>query len=235
MNRRKFVKTVPAMTLLATSVSGYPLNMPIPQKLQPIVLPMPEKDGGKSVLEALQLRHTNRNISSKELPIQILSNLLWAGFGVNRDRAGFDKKGRTAPSASNSQEIDLYIAMKNGTYVYEAIPHQLNPVAAGDFRMRSGRGDAATAPVNIFYIADLTQYDLGPSQPDRRIGDPEVQKSYYYTDTGFIAQNVYLFAASQGLAAWFHNCDRENVKSEFKLHSNQKVLFAQTVGYPENG
>ncbi len=82
--------------------------------------------------------------------------------------------------------------------------------------MRSGRGAASTAPVNIFYIADLTRYDLGPNQPDRRIGDPEIQKSYYYTDTGFIAQNVYLFAASHGLAAWFHNCDQENVKTEFK-------------------
>lgn len=79
---------------------------------------------------------------------------------------------------------------------------------------------------------DLSRYDLGHGQPDRSIDDPEVQKSYYYTDTGFIAQNVYLFAASQGLAAWFQNCDKENTVKEFKPNLNQKALFAQSVGYP---
>jgi hypothetical protein len=82
-------------------------------------------------------------------------------------------------------------------------------------------------------VVDFTRYDTGPEQPDRSIGDPEVQKSYYYTDTGFIAQNVYLFAASQGLAAWFHNCDKENTVNEFKLGSQQNVLFAQSIRYAE--
>ena len=103
---------------------------------------------------------------------------------------------------------------------------------AGDLRGRAGRGAAASAPVNIFYVVDLTRYDTGLGQPDRRIGDPEVQKSYYYTDTGLIAGNVYLFAASQGLAAWFHNCNKEAAAKEFKLRPEQRVLFAQTVGYP---
>jgi nitroreductase len=86
--------------------------------------------------------------------------------------------------------------------------------------------------VNIFYVVDLSRYDTGPGQADRRIGDPEVQKSYYYTDTGLIAANVYLFAASQGLAAWFHNCNKESAAKEFKLRAEQRVLFAQTIGYP---
>jgi len=234
MKRRTFVKTVSVAGISAGTAHAYLLNAANRSALEIIILPKPHKSGGKSILEALNLRHTNRSISSKELPLQVLSNLLWAAFGVNREKASFNKPGRTAPSASNSQEIDLYIALKDAVYVYEAIPHQLKPIADGDFRMRSGRGAAVNAPVNIFYIADLTRYDQGPTQPDRRIGDFEVQKSYYYTDTGFIAQNVYLFAASQGLAAWFHNCDRENVKNEFKLHSSHRVLFAQTVGYPKN-
>jgi hypothetical protein len=200
--------------------------------MNPILLPEPAKKGGKSVLEALQLRQTNRSISSKELPLQVLSNLLWAAFGVNHEKASFNKPGRTAPSASNSQEIDLYVALKDGMYLYEAAPHQLTPISAGDYRMLSGRGTAGTAPVNIFYIADLSRYDLGPDQPDPHIGEPEVQKSYYYTDTGFIAQNVYLFAASQGLVTWFHNCNKERIATELDLHPNQRVLFAQTVGYP---
>jgi hypothetical protein len=233
MNRRKFVKAVPAMAVLAATAPGFSLNNSSIQELKPIVLPMPEKEGGKSVLASLLVRKTTRTISSKELPIQMISNLLWAGFGVNRDTAGFNKKGRTAPSASNSQEIDLYVVLPGGVYIYDATGHQLLPVAGGDFRGRSGRRGAATAPLNIFYIADLSRYDLGSSQPDRAIGDPEVQKSYYYTDTGFIAQNIYLCAASFGLAAWFHNCDKENTVKEFKLKPIQRVLFAHTVGYPE--
>jgi len=233
MKRRDLLKAAPAIVLIAASSQGYSLEVPVNPELQAIVLPKPEKEGGKSVLAALSERKTNRSISSKELPLQVMSNLLWAGFGVNRDSGSFGKNGRTAPSASNSQEIDLYVALPAGVYLYDAGSHQLLPVAEGDFRARSGRGKAATAPLNIFYIADLSRYDQGPTQPDRKIGDPEVQKSYYFTDTGFIAQNIYLCAASFGLAAWFHNCDKENTIGEFKLKPTQKVLFAQTVGYPE--
>jgi hypothetical protein len=233
MNRRKFVKVVPSVAVIAASVPDFSLSIPFGQELQPIVLPEPQKEGGKSVLASLLERKTIRTISPRELPPQLLSNLLWAGFGVNRDTSTMGKKGRTAPSASNSQEIDLYVALAQGVYLYEATGHKLLPVAEGDFRARSGRRSAATAPLNIFYIADLSRYDLGPSQPDRAIGDPEIQKSYYFTDTGFIAQNIYMCAASFGLAAWFHNCDKENTVKEFKLKPAQKVLFAQTVGYPE--
>jgi len=232
MDRRTFVKTLPAMAVLAGSASGLAQESAKPAaELQPIVLPKPEKDGGKSVLAALWERKTVRNIRSDKLPPQMLSNLLWAAFGVNREKGNFGKSGRTAPSASNSQEIDLYVALPEGVYLYDATSHSLNPVAAGDFRARSGRGAAATAPVNIFYVVDLSRYVL-EGNPDRRINDPEVQKSYYYCASGLIAQSVYLFAASQGLAAWFHNCDKENTVKEFKLRPQQRVLFAQTVGYP---
>ncbi len=232
MNRRTFVKAVPALAVLAGSASGLAQESGKPAgELQPIMLPNPEKDGGKSVLAALWERKTVRNIRPEKLPPQVLSNLLWAAFGVNREKGSFGKPGRTAPSASNSQEIDLYVALPEGVYLYEAVPHRLIPVAAGDFRARSGRGAAVGAPVNIFYVVDLGRYVL-EGNPDRRINDPEVQKSYYYCASGLIAQSVYLFAASQGLAAWFHNCDKDNAIKEFKLRPEQRVLFAQTVGYP---
>ena len=233
MNRRTFVKTLPAATILAGTAYGLAQETPsATQDRPPISLLKPETDGGKSVLAALLERKTIRNISAKPLPPQTLSNLLWAAFGVNRLTGSFGKLGRTAASASNSQEIDLYVALAEGVYRYEAVPHRLTPVVAGDFRARSGRGAAANAPVNIFFVADLTRYDLGPEQPDRSIGNPEVQKGYYYVATGLIAGNIFLFAASQGLAAWFHNCHREAVEKEFKLRPEQRVLFAQTVGYP---
>jgi hypothetical protein len=225
MNRRTFLKTLPAVTVLAGTTSSFA------QDLQPITLAEPQKDGGKSVLAALQARRTIRNISAKELPPQVLSNLLWAAFGVNRQNEPFRGPGRTAASASNSQEIDLYVALPEGVYLYEAVPHRLKPVVAGDFRRRSGRRAAARAPVNIFYVVDIAKYSKAPFQ-EPGLKDPEVQKSYYYVATGLIASNVYLFAASQGLAAHFHNCDKRNTPGEFKLRPEQRVLFAQTVGYP---
>jgi nitroreductase len=233
MNRRTFVKTLPALTLLASTGATAAQDSAAPAKaLEPVRLPKPETDGGKSVLAALRERKTNRNIRPDKLPPQMLSNLLWAAFGVNRERGNFGKPGRTAASASNSQEIDLYVALAEGVYLYEAVPHRLAPVVAGDFRARAGRRAAAAAPVNIFFVADLTRYEQGPGQPDRSIGDPEVQKGYYYVATGLIASNIYLFAASQGLAAWFHNCNRDAATKDFKLRPEQRVLYAQTVGYP---
>jgi hypothetical protein len=234
MKRRTFVKG--AVTALpALAVLGAPsARSEQTQELQPIALPKPERDGGKSVLASLQDRRTIRDISPNPLTPQTLSNLLWAAFGVNRPEMGImGKPGRTAASASNSQEIDLYVALPQGVYVYEAVPHRLTPVVSGDFRARSGRRAAVTAPVNIFYVVDLTRYLVGKGQPDPHIADPEVQKSYYYVATGLIAANVYLFAASHGLAAWFHNCNKEDTAREFRLRPEQRVLFAQTVGYPK--
>jgi nitroreductase len=234
MKRRTFLKTVPACAVLAGAAAGIAQQTGTSSSpaLESIMLVTPETDGGKSVLAALKERRTNRNVSAEKLPPQMLSNLLWAAFGVNREEGALrGRTGRTAASASNSQEIDLYIALPQGVYLYEAIPHRLSPVVSGDFRARSNRRAAATAPVNIFYVVDIAKYAKAPFQ-EPGLKDPEVQKSYYYAATGLIAGNVYLFAASHGLAAWFHNCDKENTAKEFKLRPDQRVLFAQTVGYP---
>ena len=226
MDRRTFLKTVPAVTLLAGTRSGFG------QELKPITLVDPQRDGGKSVLASLWDRKTTRNIGEGKLPAQMLSNLLWAAFGINRPKGpSAGGTGRTAASASNSQEIDLYVALAEGVYFYDADTHSLKPVAAGDFRRRSGRRAAARAPVNIFYVVDIAKYAKAPFQ-EPGLKDPEVQKSYYYVATGLIASNVYLFAASQGLAAHFHNCDKRNTPREFQLRSDQRVLFSQTVGFP---
>lgn len=225
MKRRTFIKTIPAITLLPGTLRV------AAEELETIKLLPPQKSGGKSVLASLQERRTDRNISSEELAPQVLSNLLWAAFGVNRAEGSFGKPGRTAASASNSQEIDLYLAMSKGVYMYEAVSHSLIPVVEGDFRGRAGRRNAKTAPVNIFYVVDLSRYILADWQPDKNIMDPEVQKSYYYVATGLIASNVYLFAASNNLAAWFHNCNKVETVKEFKLKPQQRVLFAQSVGY----
>ena len=236
MNRRTFVKTLPAVAALAAAMPAAAEEAAAPApNLEPISLPKPETDGGKSVLAALRDRRTNRNISDKALPAQVLSNLLWAAFGVNREGGPFGQLGRTAATASNSQEIDLYVVMAQGTYLYEAAPHRLAPVVAGDLRDKVGRrrrrGSGTGAPVRLVFVADIAKYAQSRLQ-EPGLKDPEIQKSYYNVATGLIAGNVYLFAASQGLAAWFHNCDKTALAAELKLRPDQRVLYAQTVGYP---
>jgi hypothetical protein len=236
MNRRTFVKSLPALTLLAGGATSFAQESAKPtQVLLPVTLPKPEKDGGKSVLAALWGRKTHRVLSPEKLPPQALSNLLWAAWGVNRESGPFGQVGRTAASASNSQEIDLYVLLPEGAFLYEAKRHLLTPVAAGDHRAlaggRSRGGGAAIAPVNLVFVADIAKYGKAPLQ-EPRLKDPEFQKLYYGVATGLIAGNVYLFAASHGLAAWLHNCNREGLATELKLRPEQRALFAQTVGYP---
>jgi hypothetical protein len=204
-------------------------------ELQPITLVKPQTEGGKSVLAALQARRTIRNISAEKLPPQVLSNLLWSAFGVNRQTGPFGQIGRTAASASNSQEIDLYVVMAEGAYLYEAVPHRLTPVVAGDLRAKVSahgrRGTMANAPVILIFVVDIAKYSKARLQ-EPGLKDPEIQKSYYNVATGLVAANVYLFAASADLAAWFHNCNKSGLATELKLRPQQRVLYAQTVGFP---
>src|ERR1019366_960859 len=201
----------------------------------PVDLPRPRLRGGKSLPECLKRRATIREIGGVKLPLQLLSNLLWAACGVNRRKGPFGGVGITAASASNSQEIDVYVALERGVYRFDARLHGLQPVVAGDLRaMAIGPGQrvAMTGPVQLIYVVDVHRLSHTSGFQEPGLQDPEVQKSYYYVDTGLIAGNVYLFAASQGLAAWFHNCDRAALAKKLELRPEQSVLFAQTVGYP---
>ena len=204
-------------------------------KLNPIKLPKPIDTGGKTVMAALKNRKTVRAFKNKQLPLQLLSNLLWAAFGVNREKGPFGICGRTAASASNSQEIDLYVALPKGIYLYEAAPHRLTPVVAGDLRAMAigyGQGGAgANAPVRIIYVVDIDKYKTA-GFPEPGLKDPETQKSYYFADTGLIAGNAAVFAASEGLTAWFHNCHKAALAEKLKLRPAQRALFAQSFGWP---
>lgn len=204
--------------------------------LAPVELPKPKWSGGKSLVESLRRRQTTREISDRKLPLQVLSNLLWAACGVNRRKGPFGVPGITAASASDSQEIELFVAMQHAVYRFDARNHRLLPVIAGDLRsMAIGRGQKSMvtqAPAQLIYVVDLHRLTHTAGFEEPGLHDPEVQKSYYYVDTGLIAGNVYLFAASMGLAAWFHNCDRVALSRKLKLRVAQRVLFGQTVGYP---
>lgn len=198
---------------------------------------MPASDPDDPIIAIFERRKTIRDIDPASLPMQELSNLLWSAFGVNRKVGPFGMPGRTAGSASNSQEIDLYIALADGAYRYDAPGCRLVLVTRSDLRasaLTPGQPNiTATAPVQLIYVVDLHRLTHTAGFEEPGLHDPEIQKSYYYyVDTGLIAQNVYLVAAAHGLAAWFHNCDRAALATSLGLKPEQRVLFAQSVGYP---
>jgi nitroreductase len=202
--------------------------------MQPITLPQPLFDQCGTVFEALKMRRTCRSISDKKISLQILSDILWAAQGVNRTHGPFGGPGLTAGSASNSQEICIYVAMEEGTYLYEPYPHKMTPIATGDSRVLAiGLGQemaGANAPVRLIYVVDIDKFkSAGFQEPG--LYNAEIQQSYYFIDTGLIAQNVYLAASSLGLATWFHNCNKAELTKVLKLKANQRALFGQTIGY----
>ncbi|MDP2057254.1 MAG: SagB/ThcOx family dehydrogenase [Thiobacillus sp.] len=181
----------------------------------------PEMAGGKPLMQALKARHSTREFDGKPLPPQVLSNLLWAASGVNRPESG----QRTAPSAHDWREIDVYVATAEGAYRYDPPTHTLKCVAAGDIRHLTGVQDfVATAPVNLVYVADL----------DRMSEASAEDKAFYSaTDAGFIAQNVYLYCASAGLAVVVRGLvDRDALGAALGLGRHQRIILAQSVGYP---
>lgn len=189
------------------------------QTLEPIQLPAPQKTGGMSLMEALANRHSDRAFSPRALEPQVLSNLLWAAFGVNREDGR-----RTAPSAVNWQEVTIYITLPGGAYRYNPQENRLDPVAADDLRAATGQQPfPATAPLNLVYVADYS-----------RMGDAGIESEVYAgMDTGFIAQNVYLYCASAGLSTVVRAMvDREALGKALHLSATQHVTLCQTVGYP---
>lgn len=186
-----------------------------------IPLPAPQTEGGKPLLQVLKQRHSSREFSDKTLSTQQLSNLLWAAAGVNRGDSG----KRTAPSARDWREIDIYVVTAEAVYRFDNDAHGLQSVHNGDLRAATGVQDfVATAPLNLVYIADLS----------RMAGaDNEQQQLYAAADTGFIAQNVYLFCASEGLATVVRgSIDRKAMSKALGLKPSQRIILAQTVGYP---
>lgn len=182
-------------------------------ELAPIQLPQPAITGGMPLMQALSARKTTRAFQDKPLPLQTLSNLLWAAFGVNRPRTVKPGTGRTAPSARNTQDIQLDVVLANGVYVYDAEQNLLRPALAGDLRGAISPAPAAHAAVTIVYVA--------PARDD-----------FAQVDCGFIAQNVYLFASSEGLNAWFYTVHAQDVAARLGLGPDKVVLYAQSVGYP---
>ncbi len=203
------------LVLLGSSLSA--------QGTQTIVLKPPDTTRGIPVMKALSLRASQSEFDSADLSLQDLSDLLWAANGINRP----DVSKRTAPSAMNWQEIDIYVTLPEGAFVWDAKANTLNPVASADLRATTGTQPfPATAPVNLVYVADMTKAGRPATDPQQLLN--------IGADAGFIAGHAYLYCASAGLATVVRaSVPKEALAKALKLRETQTIVLAQTVGYPK--
>ena len=188
-----------------------------------IKLMPPELDKGKPLMQVLKDRKSGRDFLDKKIPQQQLSNLLWAANGINRS----DGK-RTAPSAKNAQDVDIYVLMEEGIYLYEPVKHELIPVATGDHRKIDGvQGYVASAPLNLIYVSDQAKINWGSGENDKM--------TVSNLDVGFVAQNAALYCASEGLQSVPRLMvgDKESLAKLLKLRNEQKIILGHTIGYPK--
>src|SRR5664279_60693 len=197
---------------------------PVGDSATTLVLPRPKSSGGKPLMEALASRQSLREFAPDPLSEQTLSDLLWAAGGINRS----EHRGRTAPSAMNSQEVLLYVALPQGLFLYEPTRHELQLIVANDVRRVTGNQDFVdTAPLDLVFVADHTRMKLVPAAQ---------REAYAFASAGAMAQNVYLYCASAALAtvirAWF---DRDALSHAMGLGADHQLLLSQTVGAVKAG
>ena len=188
---------------------------------QTVKLPPPDTSGGMPLMQALRERHSTRSFSDKPINPQVMANLLWAAFGVNRPDGR-----RTAPSAMNWQEIDVYISTNGGLFLYDAPMQTLKAISQEDIRDKTGtQSFVKNAPVNLIYVADMSR--VKQVEGENRI-------LWIGADCGFIAQNVYLYCASAGLACVVRgSIDKSPLAKAMNLRPDQKIILSQTIGYPK--
>ncbi|HOD65387.1 MAG TPA: SagB/ThcOx family dehydrogenase [candidate division Zixibacteria bacterium] len=216
---KRIHKTIIPALILSSSVMA--------QDLAPITLPPPDTSGGKPLMEAIKNRRSTREFSPDSLPPAVLSDLLWAAGGINRPESG----KRTAPSAMNWQEIDIYVALPDAAYRYEPKDHSLQPVLAGDIRAQTGMQPfVKDAAVNLVYVANFTRMGDPPKDEGERLR----RENMAYADAAFMCENAYLYCASAGLAAVVRaSIDSERLAKTLSLSADQRPLLAQTIGYPK--
>ncbi|MDR2681419.1 MAG: SagB/ThcOx family dehydrogenase [Tannerella sp.] len=210
-------KIVVILTVLLMTLSNV-----YSQELQTIKLNRPDKSRGSAVMKALSERHSEREYDAKDISLQDLSDLLWAANGVNRSNGN-----RTAPSAMNRQEIDVYVVRKDGTYLYDAGSNTLNPLSTGDYRnaVAGGQDFVTTAPLSIVLVANL-----------EKLGDPSNENTRLIAamDAGIVCQNINVFCSAAGLSTVPRaTMDKEELTKAFKLTDKQYIMLNNPVGYPK--
>ena len=217
------IRRIVCLTALAViaAIMVYAAPAPVPT-VRDIPLPAPHMDGGIPLMKALSLRSSARSFTTDELPLQVLSDLLWAAAGINRPESG----RRTAASANNVQNIEVYAALKSGLYVYDPKANVLKGILDQDVRGATGQQDfVKTAPLDLVYVADFSKFKQGTE---------DMKNFYSGVHTGLMAQNVYLFCASEGLSVVIRgSVEREELAKLMNLGPDQRIMMSQTVGYPK--
>lgn len=195
-------------------------SLAVSQELHSIKLLPPQTEKGKTLMKALEERRTTREYSDKAMSLQDISNVLWAANGVNRVK----EMKHTAPTAVNWQEIDIYVVLGKGIYLYHPHDSTLYPVEKGDLREQAGTQEyVKTAPLNLIYVADYAKM---------KNAEEAKKESYASADAAFIAENVYLFCAAFDMGCVVRaSVDREKLSATLKLRPEQKIVFGQTVGF----
>jgi len=228
MDRRTFLKSVPALAVLASvqpsfSEDGTSDDLQAAITTGGVIkLNQPSLDKGIGLMAALKKRMTYRNISDKKLTLQQLSELLWSADGVNRP----DGK-RTSPAAMAKYAVDIYVVLPEGVYLYDVAKHELTPVAKGDFRKEAGKQDFVyTAPVNLVYVINLKNWEnLNRPVPEKK------RDRWIILEAGFFVQNVYLYCASEGLGTVVRGYIDEDKFAKVIKVKPEHVILAQTVGH----
>jgi len=217
VSRREFLK----VSVATSAVLSMAPSITLAQEPKAIQLVRPQISSGNPLMPLLWKRMSSREFNPEPLPLEVLSNILWAAFGINRPDGR-----RTAPTASNRQEIDIYVTAANGLYLYDAKTNLLNPILAEDIRGMTGRQSyVKLASVNLVYVADYSK--MGTATNEDKI-------LLSAADTGFISENVYLYCASEGLVTVVRaNIDRPALATLMKLRPDQKIVLAQSIGYPK--
>jgi hypothetical protein len=206
------------------------------KKLETIKLNEPNKKRGLPFMETLSVKCSAREWSDRDLSLQDLSDLLWAANGINRP----DEKKYTASAAQNAHDVDLYLFMRDGVYLYDADAHALAPVLAGDFRSqlmmtppprpKDAGGPPpppppppSNPPIQIILVSDISRFRFGP---------PELMPEWGAIDTGIVSQNISLFCAATGLATRPRaSMDKDVIKNLLKLSDTQYVFLNHPIGY----
>lgn len=185
-----------------------------------ISLPYPNLNRNTPIMKAYSLRASAKNFDTTDLGLQDLSDLLWAANGINRKESG----KRTAPSALNAQDIDIYVFMKNGIYIYNAPNHSLIKVIDNDYRNIFSRNiNEPIPPVILLLVSDISKFSFG---------DDSLKLMWGAMDAGIVSQNISLFCAAFGLATRPRaGMNQQKIKEILKLNKNQFIMLNHPVSY----
>lgn len=216
------------LAFLGSAIALAPLAASLPASAQTGAAPLttirlarPRPKGGLSIMEALARRRSTREFAARRLSHRHLSELLWAAIGVNRPDGH-----RTSPNWRDMHSIDVFAVMSEGVYAYDPKEHKLVPYKAGNFLAMTGTQDfVATAPLNLLLVADLSRMGSGTD---------DAKKISAAADSGCIAENVYLYCASEGIGTVMRgNVDRPPLHKALEFKPEQYITYAQSVGYPK--